>query len=152
MTLVKLIKENSKKTIKIGFLLTALVLSGVNVADASDKQSFEKLARIKLALTLNGYSCGSKVSGQYQQQGQTYNVYTTLNKNTNYILVAAGNVWVKDLDIVLHDENHNVIARDNSADSIPMVRVTPRWTGRFHAKVKMYRGKGYSNLMVCYQR
>ena len=91
------------------------------------------------------------MGGGYQQQGQTYTVYRTLLAGVSYKLVAAGNVHVKDIDITLHDQNHGVIATDTSNDAIPMVSVTPKWTGSFHAKVKMHRGRGYSYLMVCHR-
>jgi hypothetical protein len=146
-----LIKATGKKTVIAGFLFSSLILSSANVAQAADQQAFQKLAKIKLAMAVIGYTCRNGVGGGYQRQGQTYNVYRTLVKGMNYKLVAAGNVHVKDIDIVLHDDNHNVIARDNSADSMPIVDVTPRWTGQFHAKVRMHRGKGYSYLMVCFR-
>lgn len=147
----KLIKANGKKTVIAGFLLTSLILSATNIAQAADQQAFDKLSKVRLALTLGGYTCRDNVGGGYQQQGQTYNIYRTLYKGVNYRLVAAGNVHVKDIDIVLHDENHNVISKDDANDSIPMVDVTPKWTGKFHAKVKMHNGKGYSYIMVCHR-
>jgi hypothetical protein len=148
---MSLIKSNGKRIAMASFLFTSLVLSGANIAQAADQQAFEKLAKIKVAMALTGYSCRNGVGGGYQQQGQSYDVYRTLYKGVQYRLIAAGNIHVRDIDIILHDESHNTISRDNSNDSIPMVDVVPKWTGKFHAKVKMHRGKGYSYLMVCYK-
>jgi hypothetical protein len=109
------------------------------------------LSNIKTNLELDGYRCKKSLGGRYLQQGQAYDDYNTLYKNISYKLIAAGNMYATDIDIVLHDENHNVIAKDNSSDATPVVDVTPRWTGLFHAKVNMYSGKGYSYLMVCHR-
>lgn len=141
-------------------LMTLLCLSSLlvacstpaNVSYASDQESLQKLTKLQRYLSSRGgYSCRKYADGMYRRQGDSYTVYTTLHKGNEYLLVGAGNVHVKDLDVLLHDENHNEIAQDDSKDSIPMVRVSPKWTGRFHAKVKMHHGKGYSNLMVCYR-
>jgi hypothetical protein len=148
---ISLIKTNGKKITVVSFLFTSLAFSSLNVTHAADRQALKKLNNIKTVLLLSGYTCRNAVGGGYLQQGQGYDDYNTLYQGTSYKLIAAGNVHVKDIDIVLHDENHNVIARDNSNDAMPIVDVRPRWTGRFHAKVKMYRGKGYSYLMVCYR-
>ena len=105
--LANAIQTTATKTTMAGFSLTSLVLSGMNVAQAADQQAFEKLEKIKLTMALLGYSCRNGVSGGYLKQGETYTVYNTLVKGNRYKLVAAGNVHVKDIDIVLHDENHS---------------------------------------------
>ena len=74
------------------------------------------------------------------------------HEENKYLLIAAGNEHVRDIDILLHDENHNKIATDSANDPTPIVSVSPKWSGKFHARVTMYRGKGYSNLMVCWKK
>jgi hypothetical protein len=44
-----------------------------------------------------------------------------------------------DLDLVLFDEDGNEVAADRLYDNLPMVTVTPRWTGQFHVRVVMAR-------------
>lgn len=148
-----------KKTLTL-LLVSSMVLVStscsttptVAAATVAPKQdSLAKLNKARLALALYGYSCRTKVNGRYLQQGESYDAYTTLLKGNDYMLVATGDTNVKDIDVVLHDENHNVLARDSSNDATPMVQVSPKWTGRFHAKIKMHRGNGRSNLMVCYK-
>lgn len=149
---IDLFKTNTKKTVFVSALIAGLMVSSMNIAQARPgEQAFQKLSNIRTSLALMGYSCRDTVGGGYQQQGQTYTIYRELRAGVSYKLVAAGNVHVKDIDILLHDENHGVIATDTSNDAIPIVDVTPKWTGRFHAAVKMHSGKGYSYLMVCYR-
>lgn len=42
------------------------------------------------------------------------------------------------MSIILLDENDREISRDTTADDLPIVNVTPMWTGRFKLKVRMY--------------
>lgn len=141
--------KNKSLTILLSFLVM-LGYSGELIS--SDQESFKKLKKISRVLSYQGFTCRTRVDGRYLRTGQTYTFYTTLYSENVYRLVAAGNVHVKDIDVELHDENHNVIARDRDSDAIPIVAVAPKWTGEFHAKVTMYRGRGYSNVMVCWKK
>lgn len=136
----------------LAFLLFASSFTYVSIANASDQESFQKLEVMSALLATKGFQCRNKVDGRYLKTGDTYTTYTTLYSENTYILAAAGNVHVKDIDIILHDENHNTIARDKDRDPTPMVTVSPRWSGSFHAKVTMHEGRGYSNLMVCWKK
>jgi len=62
----------------------------------------------------------------------------TLTGNREYAIVGACDNDCSDIDFWLYDENDNLIDSDTSTDDIPMVRVTPRWTGTFRIRVKMY--------------
>ena len=119
---------------------------------SSDTNALKKLSSFSRSFSARGFTCRNTANGRYLRQGQSYTIYTTLYRENIYRLVAAGNIHVKDIDIILHDENHGLISKDKSADPTPIVSVTPKWTGKFHAKVKMHRGRGYSNLMVCWKR
>ena len=143
-----------KKT-KIPFYLASVVIvfsSVMNNSDASNQESLKKLSQINSNLSSRGYSCSRGGNGIYLQQGSSYVVLTALVKKRDYILVAAGSANVKEMDIVLHDEKHNIIENNNAKDpTTPSVQASPKWTGEFHAKIKMHRGNGYSNLLICYR-
>lgn len=62
-----------------------------------------------------------------------------LRRGWEYVLVSTCDRDCSDVDIKLYDENNNLIAEDNKADDLPVVRVTPRWTGRFRVQVRMHR-------------
>ena len=138
---------------KMKILILSVVLFGIpNISFSSDYNALKKLKRYAVDLSRHGYTCRNSASGKYLRQGQSYTVYTTLYRENTYRLIAAGNIHARDIDITLHDENHNIISKDKSVDSIPQVYASPRWDGRFHAIVKMYKGKGYSNLMTCWKK
>lgn len=130
-------------------ILPLMVFSG---QATSNDQSLIDLKKYKSVFGSKGYNCRNSVEGRFLNQGKSYTVYTTLYSENNYILIAAGNEHVRDIDILLHDESHNKIATDSKNDSTPMVAVSPKWDGKFHARVTMYRGKGYSNLMICWKK
>ena len=61
-----------------------------------------------------------------------------LRADREYAIVGACDEDCEDLDFWLYDENDNLIDSDTSTDDVPVVRVTPRWTGTFRIRVKMY--------------
>lgn len=138
------------KTILI-FLAIASCLSPTLLMSATE-QSLEKLIKFNAVLSAKGYSCRDSVEGRYLAKNQSYTVNTTLYEENTYTLVAAGNVHVKDIDIVVYDENYNAVIRDTDDDPNPVVLFSPKWSGKFHIKVTMYKGKGYSNLMTCWKK
>ena len=138
---------------KMQILILSIALSGIpNISFSSDYNALKKLKNYALNLSRHGFTCRNSASGKYLRQGQSYTVQTTLYRENTYRLIAAGNIHVKDIDITLHDENHNTISKDRSADSIPQVSSSPRWDGKFHAIVKMHKGRGYSNIMICWKK
>lgn len=63
--------------------------------------------------------------------------FITLNSGTAYTISAVCDEDCDDLDIRLYDQNGNLVDSDTDADSIPVVEVSPRWTGRFKLRVTM---------------
>jgi hypothetical protein len=61
----------------------------------------------------------------------------TLRSGVEYTFVGACDRDCSDLDLQLFDENGNLIDEDLLRDDVPVVSVTPEWTGRFHVKVIM---------------
>lgn len=81
--------------------------------------------------------------------GQVMQYRVTLYKQVTYVLFAAGDNSINDLDIYLYDENNNLIDRDTSSDNVPIVSVTPKWTGPFRVLVKNFRGsRGWYHVAV----
>ena len=62
----------------------------------------------------------------------------TLRADREYAIVGACDNDCSDMDFWLYDENDNLIDSDTSTDDVPVVRVTPRWSGQFRIRVKMY--------------
>jgi len=147
------------QTGKISRVLLAVSLSSLlalvtpQISYASDAQSMDKLRTAIALLKLSGEAedCRSSANGRYLSKGDSYTITTTLYSGNSYTLVAAGDSSVRDLDIILYDENWNEIDKDTQSDALPIVKVSPRWSGTFYIKVKMYRGYGYSNAATCYK-
>lgn len=99
-----------------------------------------------------GYTCRNSARVVDLGGGQSYVLNTTFFRANNYKLIGVGDDTVRDLDLELYDENWHLVSKDTSADNVPIVHVTPRWTGTFYYKVVMYRGHGLATAVVCYRR
>jgi hypothetical protein len=81
-------------------------------------------------------------------QGYYIDYHYTLQRNVRYIIFAAGDDHAQDVDIYLYDENGNLIDRDRQPDNSPVVEVTPRWTGPFTVRIKMYQAYGVGSYTM----
>ena len=61
-----------------------------------------------------------------------------MTSGRDYAIVGACDNDCSDMDFWLYDETDNLIDSDTSTDDVPVVRVTPSWTGTFRVRVKMY--------------
>lgn len=139
-----------RRIITNAFCFTILALSSFHVL-ASDAQSMNRLNELANFIKYEyGVECRGKARGQRLSEGRTYTYSTTLYQGNQYYIFAAGDYSVNDLDITLYDENWNEIDKDTKTDALPVVVVSPRWSGTFHVRVKMYSGYGYSNFAICY--
>jgi len=134
-----------------GLVVFVLALSIPSISYASDAESIRKLSLVKTYVESLGAECRGRASGKYLNRGQYYIVQTSLYKHNRYFIVGAGDSTVRDLDILLLDENENEIDRDAGRDPSAIVEVNPRWSGTFYIAVLMYSGHGYSNVMICYE-
>lgn len=64
-------------------------------------------------------------------------VSVALTATRTYAIVGACDADCTDLDLWLYDENDNLIDSDTGTDAVPVVRVTPRWSGTFSLRVRM---------------
>ena len=70
---------------------------------------------------------GASTDWEYQlQEGVTYHFISVCDQDCG------------DLDLTLFDESGNQVSEDTTEDSVPIVEVTPRWTGKFTLNVSMY--------------
>ena len=86
--------------------------------------------------------------------GYYYQVDRTFYRNNDYLLVAAGDDRVTDVDIKVYDENMNLIASDTDATALAVVRFTPKWSGTFHVRTIYYRGQvvGSVGFFIAFKR
>ena len=121
------------------------------LANASDAESMAKLQLTKLLVESQGANCRGRASGRYLSRGDHYIVPATLYRGNKYFIIGAGDSGVRDLDIILLDDYGNEYDRDTATDAAPIVEARIGTTGTYYIGVKMHRGSGYSNVMICYE-
>lgn len=122
-------------------LLVAAVL--LALAPNAEAQSYSDQVRVQLdaakqTLRSEGFSQSHDYEIDSLNDGAEDSFTVRLNADQDYALVGACDVDCSDMDFWLYDENANLIDSDTSTDSVPVVRVTPRWSGQFTIRVKMY--------------
>jgi len=140
-----------KKKVAIAAGIFVALLACSIVAVASSRTSMNNLRVILLAAVATGWDFREQANSGYLEEGDYRVISTTLYSGTRYKILAAGDETVRDLDILLYDENKRLIDQDQGTDAVPIVEVTPRWTGTFYVAVRMHRGYGYSSVAVCYK-
>jgi hypothetical protein len=78
--------------------------------------------------------------GYYNQVDRTF------YRGNDYILVAAGDSRVSDVDLKVFDENWTLIDSDTDSSNVAVVTFTPRWTGTFHVRAIYYRGQSVGSV------
>ena len=119
-------------------------------AHASEDTAVARAAMLWVAvIEPRGYDTLRNEDSDVLAQGQTMTYTVTLYRGVSYVLFAAGDENIRDLDIFLYDENGNLIDRDTSNDNIPVVSVTPKWTGSFKLNVRNYAGRrGWYHMAI----
>ena len=70
--------------------------------------------------------------------GETDSFNVNLRQGYKYKIIGVCDKDCKDLDFKLFDDNGNQVSSDSSADSMPIVDVSPKWSATFKLQVKMY--------------
>lgn len=117
----------------MGLLITTSALSG----EYTDQVKVQ-LALIKLAGAADGWEESHNDKFDKLDDGESDSFSFTLHKGTSYKVISVCDNDCSDLDLTLYDENDNEISKDASTDSMPIVEASPKWTGKFSLKVKMY--------------
>ena len=98
----------------------------------------EQLLAIAQAAEKEGYELSADLTHVDVMGDDAEESYTlSLDADTEYKIVGICDDDCDDLDLVLYDEKENLISRDSSTDSTPIVDVTPKWTGKFALIVHM---------------
>ncbi len=143
---------DGRKIFCIAMFMLVLLAAGAATVFASDNESLRNLSGMRRwAEYKEGFDCRNRPhqTHTYLRRGGYAIFRTTLYWGNHYIIMAAGDSTVSDLDVFLYDQNRNLIDRDRDPDAKPIVQVIPRWSGLFYIKVKMYSGSGYSHLDIC---
>jgi hypothetical protein len=126
----------------------ALALSSLSsAANASPAEATQCTQEVVDFANDRGYRLRSWDSDSLSQ-GYYMDYDVTLQRGVQYLIFACGDRRARDIDIYLYDENGYLVARDNQTDNQPLVYITPRWTGPFRLRIKMYSAYGAANYTM----
>ncbi|MGB7712580.1 MAG: hypothetical protein WBL95_24110 [Microcoleus sp.] len=96
-----------------------------------------QLMQVAISLGIGSYQLTHNplVDDLRNNQSETLNI--NLRSGTSYAFVGVCDEDCRDIDLQVYDENGNLVDSDTDTDDYPMVRVNPRWSGRFRVKVTM---------------
>ncbi|POZ50884.1 hypothetical protein [Methylovulum psychrotolerans] len=126
--------------------MIVVILIGLSVSKATlggeyiDQVKLQ-LAMIKLTVLSEGWKETHDAKFDRLDEGDSDSFSFNLRKGNSYKIVSVCDKDCSDLDLALYDENGNKISKDAGIDSMPVVEATPKWTGNFSLKVKMYSCK-----------
>lgn len=86
------------------------------------------------------YGFGPQISlvGTFMGVGESYPMVKNFNSNTNYIIIAAGDVDANDVDIRVRDRSGRLIAEDTSYNREAIVEFNSGRGGQFTIQVELY--------------
>ncbi len=88
----------------------------------------------------NGYGYAPQISlvGTYMHQGDSYPMLKNLERNGNYVIIAAGDEDATDVDVRVLDPNGRVVQEDRLVDSIAVIEFNVRRAGQYRIEVDLY--------------
>lgn len=136
--------------VRVCAAVVAVCLTPWGSLDADQPTAVKRAAALYvMGIQPKGFTTLRNEDSDVLAPGQVMQYTVTLYKRVTYVLFAAGDDSISDLDVYLYDENNNLIDRDTSSDNIPIVSVTPKWTGSFRLLVKNFRGRrGWYHVAV----
>jgi hypothetical protein len=125
---------------RLGFILSALtVLFTPGNAQAQYSSTVRRqLERVQSSIANYGFERSHNFTIDKMDEGENEYFTVTLDRGRAYMIAGACDQDCSDVDLKIFDENWNEIDADRRTDDLPVVAVTPSWTGRFNIKVTMY--------------
>lgn len=133
-------------------LLAVPVIADIAEARANMQRALDKAETMGYQLPDGGQ--GTAWWAWNMNPGYYNQVDRTFYRGNDYLLVAAGDSRVSDVDLKVYDENWNLIDSDTDSSSVAVVTFTPKWTGLFHVRTIYYEGQsvGSVGFFVGYRR
>lgn len=122
----------------IFILILALIVCPMTVSASEDSAKENLYYMIKDLVDL-GWYVNYDYDYQLLSKGETYTYRMSLYGGVQYMFAVAGcSDYAKDVDVEIYDENWNLIVKDTTTNLYSLCKVTPRWTGVYYVKVKLY--------------
>jgi len=125
------------KIIIVVAILVALGAAYPTTGHCTSTEASQEAVRIALIAVGSGVDVQDEFQQGYLAKGQKTVTQLYLSKGQTYVLVASGCEDAYDIDLAIVDENGNLINKDTDNGKTAVVRVTPRWSGKFYAVIKM---------------
>lgn len=125
----------------IGMLAVMTAVAGLTLSppETDARRSQARYVAWRIFRTLPHY--GYRVRWQYGmglvRRGGQATRSVTLFRGVDYYIIAAGCFDAYDVDIAVRDEWGRLVGWDTKYSRYGVVRVRPRWTGRFRVTVRM---------------
>ncbi|MEC4984474.1 MAG: hypothetical protein SAJ37_18170 [Oscillatoria sp. PMC 1068.18] len=123
----------------VAVVASAILLTPTAVlANRYEDQIQGQLIRAAIALGFNNYRLTHNAFIDDLGDNGEDSLTVTLRSGVSYHIIGVCDQDCSDLDLRLYDDRGNLIDSDDEGDDLPVVSVTPRWTGQFKVEVDMY--------------
>lgn len=136
-----------KSWVKLAFAAAAALTlaappAAAQVPDPYARELAQRLSRAETVLVENGYARAAGPFAGGLGSGQTRTFSVMLRAGQDYRIVGVCESRCRDFDMRLHDPENRLIAQDVMEDSVPVIHVRPRVTGRHTIEAAMIRCAG----------
>jgi hypothetical protein len=120
------------------FFIFALAFLGAATQVQAQGVVETQVRSIEMVLGLEGYELTHEVMYESLYEGRSDEYNFTLKSGWDYQIVSVCDQDCGDIDLCLYDQNGNKIGCDETSDDVPVIAVSPKWTGKFELRVTMY--------------
>lgn len=137
------------RAILITILLQIVCLTKAQYNEPSDWLSGTKMVEsvanmLELKSNLYGYSLRTDYTSMFTaflSKGNAITFTTYLNSGNNYAFAASGDDNANDVDIYVTNKSGVEVAKDESTSRNPCVYFTPKYSGNYTVKLKLYNAE-----------
>ena len=107
------------------------LLSISHAADRYETEVLLQLERVRVALGRGGYAPSISPVVEKLARSASLNHTVELQTGLDYAIVSVCDSDCDNVDISVTDENGNNVGNDQSEDDVPVVALSPVWSGQF---------------------
>lgn len=123
------------KSAKFATVIAALLIGSSAFAIVSTSAIMKRVTGVVSALEDKDEQVIFVQMDSIEKDQKSTQTYTLEGDSTYKVVVVGDEKRVTDIDLRVLDENDNEIGEDSDEQNIAMVRVTPKWSGKFKIQV-----------------